>query len=141
MGKKSFYILPVLFIGVASFFYFNYLDYYKIGDTDRFECSVGETFTIKLHENGSTGIVNCWLNESEFKIVQKLDESYEPGIRSILKCDGCGGIVTYRFKAIAVGYDTIKIAHCPVGPEGKDCEDYTTVNTQSDNEFVIEVKK
>ncbi len=138
---KIILVLSIIAITCAFFYYKNFCDYYESGETDTFNLNVGETFEIKLYENGSTGYVNCWLNESESRIVKRVNEDYVPGINARLGAIGSGGIVTITFKAISTGRQTIKIANCPVGPEQKKCAEYTDKTTETEYEFMVEVKE
>lgn len=120
--------------------YYVEFNYYERGENDAFSCRIGETVEIRLRENGSTGCVNCWLNEGECKIVKQANREYVPSINSRLGYDGAGGIIVLTFKAVTPGLDTIKFANCFVGGDD-DCKDFTPENTPLDNMFIIDVRE
>ncbi len=128
----------VLIAGIVI--YYTNFNCYKRGDNDEFACKIGETFKVRLRENGSTGCINCWLNENQCKLVKKIDRSYEPSINARLGYEGAGGIITFTFEAAAAGHDTIKFANCFIGGD-EECEDFTPQNTPYDNAFIIDVRE
>lgn len=136
---KIFGILIAIIILIGTFYYIRFCNYYKSGENKNFELKVGETLEIRLYENGSTGYSNCWLNENKSKKLKLVDRKYEKSLYAKLGYDGAGGITTLFFKAQEKGIDTIKIANCPLGPENKNCSDYSEKNTETENEFIIEI--
>ncbi len=132
------FIIITIAIGCIIFYSKVFCKVYRNGENDNFKLKVGETFKIRLYQNGSTGYENCWLNEMESQIVKRVYDEYEPGLNSMLGAVGAGGTVIYTFKAISKGNQIIKMASCPVGPENKKCQDYSD-NTKPDNEFVINI--
>lgn len=132
-------IIVMLAIISVIYIYDNY-NYYKPGENSSFKLKIGEKFTVKLHENPSTGYLNCWLNENSVTCLEKVSENYEAGLNSKLGYMGAGGNLKITFKAVKKGIDTLKIGSCPLGREKKTCKDYNTENTQIDNEFYIIVK-
>jgi len=112
-------------------------DYYQAGESDILKVKKGAVFSIRLYENGSTGYVNCVLNENKFKRIRRAHSSYKQSIHSKLGYTGSGGVTTIYFEALETGTDTIRINACPLGPQGKDCSDFTDENTKAGNEFII----
>lgn len=141
MKRKLTIVIILIFIGIAIYYYKNCYHFYNRGENDSFRIKVGETFEIKLDENGSTGYTNCCLNESELKTVKMVKKEYKQSFHSKLGYEGSGGTIVMTFQGIAVGLETIKLANCPTGPEDKSCKDYTVSNTKADNEFLINVVK
>ena len=144
MSKKKFKIqilISIFLFLISIFIYYNYREYnayYESGENDTFNVNVGESFKIKLYENGSTGYLQCWLNENKTYFEREKNDhqlrfAYQKG------CIGCGGIVIFNFKAMKKGIDTIKIANCPVGIERKKVSDYTDKNSKSENEFIVKI--
>jgi len=131
------FILLLKIIAIGYVCYQRYFDFYKSGENDTFKLRVGQSVQIKLYVNGSTGEAICWLNEKNVNILKKTTSLYKPSFYQQLGYEGSGGIISYTFEATAIGQQTIKMAHCPLGPEGKTCEDYSDKETPSDNEFTI----
>ncbi|MGN6646059.1 MAG: protease inhibitor I42 family protein [Cytophaga sp.] len=130
------FIVLVTVVGIIYYRHFRYVN----TTNDTFDCKVGETFKIRLYENGSTGYVNCWLNECQCKLVQQVKTDFIPSIYSRLGYDGAGGVKVLTFKAVSPGHGTIKFASCFIGGN-EECEDFTPENTPPDNEFIIDVRK
>jgi predicted secreted protein len=125
--------IVTLIITLAVLWYTDDKDHYKHGENANFTVKVGDTFIIRLDENGSTGSANCWLTHSD---VVKLKSAE---FVSNSKADGAGGVTTYTFEAIAKGIDTLKVASCPLAHDNKQCADYNERNTKPDNVFVVRV--
>jgi len=134
-------LLSVLTLAVAActLYYYKYKDYYTTEENDSFKIKIGETFKIKLYANGSTGYINCWLNERTQDLVKKTNESYEPEPFSG-RCEGCGGVETLVFTGLKKGSDTIKFASCPTGQESQTCEYFSDQHTPADHLFFITVE-
>ena len=111
---------------------------YKLYNKECYHINVGETFEINLNENGSTGFINCWLNQNEIDIVEEINSEYVSDNNDEL-IPGAGGVLTIKFKGIKKGCDTIMFSNCPVLRERKKCEAYTTKNTVVDDMFIINV--
>lgn len=94
----------------------------------------------KLPENGSTGYQNCWINRMDCKSVVLVSKNYSESLQSKLGYVGSGGRITFTFKAVAKGVDTIAIANCPAGREGKDCSEFSIKSVQPDNSFIVKVQ-
>ena len=139
--RKVFIVLIsfiVLVIAGSIGYYMHFCYVHESNDT--FDCNIGQTFKIRLHENGSTGCINCWLNEHQCKLVQQVNTEFIPSINSRLGYEGAGGIIVVTFKAVTPGHDTIKFANCFVGGN-EECKDFTPENTVSDNAFIIDVRE
>lgn len=115
-----FLLTLLLIIIIGTYFFLDEKNYYKTGDIDFFKIKPGEAFTIKIHQNSSTGYDNCWINESNCKHTKTQNQSYQPRLFSN-NCNGCGGTLSWTFEGLSKGIDTIKISSCPVGRMGKDC--------------------
>ena len=113
-------------------------NYFESGESGKFTVGVGETFKIQLHHNGSTGYENCWLNISHCDNVALHNESYSNSFMAKAGYIGSGGRIVFEFKGIKKGIDTIAMASCPTGPDGKDCSAYSM--EKPDNIFIINVE-
>jgi len=141
MKKPQRFILIFVIAFAATFgisYYIDHKDYYEPGENGAYTLNAGNTFAIKLNENGSTGSANCWLDTTPSGL-KLIAEKYEPGPGSTKGCEGCGGITTYTFKALKKGSYTLNVANCPLAYDGKECSYYTTQNTKPDNVFTITV--
>jgi len=106
---------------------------------DTYEIMVGETFTINLGENLSTGYSNCWINKLKAGSISLIrSEHFRKGSYD---CNGCGGTTVYTFKGIAEGIDTIIMANLPAIRDQKDCSAYPEDSVRIDKKFIITVKK
>ncbi|SHF73596.1 Chagasin family peptidase inhibitor I42 [Flavobacterium fontis] len=140
--KKLKIILPsliLILIVISTIYYFDKHNYYEPGENDSFRLKVGETFSVKLYENPTTGYSNCVLNENAINCIEIVKESYEADWNTN-KIDGNGGEFIVKFKAVKKGIDTIKIGSCPTFKEGKTCKDFNTIKNQTDNKFYVTVE-
>ncbi len=124
-----------LIITLAVLWYTDSKDHYERGENGSFNISVGDTFIIKLDENGSTGSANCWL--TKMKSIKLKIHEFVPNS----KADGAGGVTAYTFEAIEKGTDTLKVANCPLAHDNKECSDYNERNTKPDNIFIVNVSE
>ena len=81
------------------------------GDSFTFKIGIGESFTIKMRLNHSTGFMNCWTNKSKCNFVRKINREYDPSLFS-MNCEGCSGTESWTFEGTKNGTDTIKIYSC-----------------------------
>jgi predicted secreted protein len=132
-------IILSLILTVFAIHYWITKDYYTIGENGEISCAVGETFKIELNENGSTGYMNCWINEQNFRHVKLIRTEYTPSLNAKLGYDGAGGITTFIFSVVSRGTDTLKVAACRTIREGTVCSDFNEANTKPDNVFVVTV--
>jgi len=135
--------LAILTLLVLLYFVYNWWDnrnYFDSSENGRFTIQVGETFQFKLSENGSTGYQNCWVNPGKCSNVEFVDKTYASSLQSKLGYIGSGGVVTFYFKGIKKGFDTIAMAHCPTGREQKDCSQFSSDSIGADNLFVVEIR-
>lgn len=112
---------------------------YKLCNKEYYNINVGETFEINLNQNGSTGYINCWLNQNEIDIVEEINSEYVSD-NADKNISGAGGVLTITFKGVKKGCDTIKFSNCPALIERKKCEEYTSKNTEVDDMFIINVE-
>ncbi len=96
----------------------------KILKVNNIKLQIGDTFTIKLPQNGSIGSSNCWINEEKCKSINEHRKWYLSSLKEKQGCEGCGGSDYWSFKAIKVGVDTIKIKNCPTGRKQKNCSSF-----------------
>lgn len=99
-----------------------------------------KTFSIKLGENGSIGFSNCWINQVECQNIEFKSHYYVSSPEEKEGCIGCGGYVFWKFKAVKIGIDTIKITYCPTGIEQKSCSNFQQ-DSSSYKELVKNIKK
>ncbi|NHM02488.1 protease inhibitor I42 family protein [Flavobacterium difficile] len=104
MRKKA--ILVLLILSFVIFFFklpngtFRMLHkQYKLYNKECYHINVGETFEINLNENGSTGFINCWLNQNAIDIVEEINSEYVSDNNDKL-IPGAGGVLTIKFKGI-----------------------------------------
>lgn len=134
-------LIIILFLIYICFFYFSYQSHiYKQGEDDKLIIKVGESFSITLCENSSTGYKNCWLNESNCECIRLTSKRYRDDFNQTLGDIGSGGTVRYSFVGIKVGVDTLRFRSCPTGREHKSCDDFLDDSLKSTNEFIITVK-
>jgi hypothetical protein len=133
--------IPFLLTAIGVFYFFYSSHYYTIGENDKFTIKVGESVDIRLFENGSTGSMNCWLNEKECNSIKLTSRQYERSLNQKLGYIGSGGTIKFTFVGSRVGLDTIKLRNCPTAVEHKSCADFSDNLTKSDNEFIISVTK
>lgn len=126
---------------ITAFYIFYSRHEYINSQNDKFTIRVGETVDIRLYENGSTGYINCWLNEKKCKYIKLISREYVSSLNEKLGYNGSGGIIKFTFIGTSVGLDTIKLSRCPTAIEHKNCEDFSDDSTEIDNEFIITVKK
>lgn len=139
--KKRFVLVAFVILILSILYYLEFEDYYKAGENDTFEIKIGKEFQIRLYANGSTGYSNYWLNEKKNGlIIKKVKEEYSQNLYSRMGYIGSGGIIKITFKGLKVGKDTIKIAYCPFKGE-KIYDYYNAENTESDNEFIVNITK
>lgn len=91
---------------------------------NRITLKVGETFKIELGENASIGFSNCWINSQKCSSVIDVKKWYVCSKEEKEGCKGCGGTVYWKFKAVMIGVDTIKIKSCPTGRKQKKCSSF-----------------
>lgn len=112
-------------------------DFYETGKDGSFTVDVGDTFTIELYENGSTGYSNCWLDMPQG--LELAREEYQPSLKARMGYVGAGGTTVYTFRAIEAGEYTLAAASCPTGVERKSCSDFTRKDTKPSNIFQVTV--
>jgi predicted secreted protein len=132
-------ILLILALGWAIYEFDNLSKVYENGQNEHFKKRVGEKFSIKLYENGSTGYQNCWLNENKCQSVKQVRSKYIRSLRERMGYNGAGGSVKFTFMATKKGIDTIRFAWCPTAREQKDCSAYADSSIMPANLFIIEV--
>ena len=143
------YLLAFIFAVATSLFLYNYWDNRNLlsrGDVEIFDLEVGDQVTIKVPENQSTGYANCWVNEDNCKRVELSKTYYKSSFASWLgNSDGAGGAKYFKFKALSLGTDTIKIHNCPVKDvvesEGSDCDFFKNKIEHSDYKVVIRIEE
>jgi predicted secreted protein len=149
MINKFLIIYILISFGIGMFFYFQNSNTYDINNLSKLSIKKGEDFTIKIKQNGSTGYVNCWINERKCRSVKVIERNYSRRWFSDL-CDGCGGTISWTFSGFSKGIDTIKISYCLIGPLGVDCdyfsEDSIRLSTSdslvvSDFDFLLKKNK
>jgi predicted secreted protein len=96
----------------------------KTLEVDNITLQIGDTFTIKLHQNGSIGGSNCWINEGKCESVKEHRKWYVSSLKEKQGCEGCGGNDYWSFEATTLGVDTIKIKNCPTGRKQKSCSSF-----------------
>lgn len=104
---------------IALIFFFA-RNYYPTPTNDEFDLEVGETITIKINSNSSTGYEQCWINENKCRAVKIVQQHYS-SIWEMFGGIGAGGTVALTFEAINAGQDTVKISDCPTLRMYKDC--------------------
>ena len=142
--RTKIFLLTIVFllftIGVLYiFFYPSHV--YTSGENDTFTIKVGESFSVKLYENGSTGYIYCWLNEKNCNCLKLTSRQYEQSLNQKLGYIGSGGTIKFTFVATKVGIDTVKLTNCPTAVEHKNCADFSHNSTKRDNKFIITVVK
>lgn len=113
---------------------------YERGDSDVFTIKVGESFSIRLPENGSTGASNCWLNENKCTSTKLSSRRYESSDREKAGYDGAGGTTTLTFEGVSIGVDTIKIRVCLTAILRKPCsffQDSSYVLTEGSKKMLV----
>jgi len=129
---KRLIIFTIAFAAIIGILYYDeYHNYFEDGENGSFDIAVGETFTFKLRDRGSS-TATVWLNPKPGLALE-----YSTFIPDFLEqgCDGCAGTGIYRFKALKPGSYTMKMAPCP---PHQDC---TEENTQPSNVFSVTVTK
>ena len=132
--------VALLAIGCILFTWWDNRNYFERGETDSFTINVGETVQFQLPENGSTGYQNCWINPINCTSLVLVSKSYSSSLQSKLGYIGSGGRITFKFRGIKKGIDTVAIASCPTAVEGKDCSEFSTKSVKPDNTFVVNVQ-
>jgi len=146
--KKSIKILLLIIasclIAIGLFFCFYSPYVYSDGQSDKFTIKIGESVSVWLHENGSTGYANCWINKNRCNSVKLTSEEYRSSIMEKLGGIGAGGAEKFTFMGTKNGADTIKFNSFPIGPECKTCSDFvadglTKIDSLSTITFIITV--
>ncbi len=119
----------LIVVGIILYIFVSSHNYYKMGESDQFNISIGESFTVKFMENGSTGYSNCWINKNSCPTVELIDEDYTASWLRIFGSNGVGGKSSWTFKGKRKGIDTIKITFCPTGQMNKDCSFFSDNNS------------
>lgn len=127
--KKVIFVIIILLSLIGGYFYIDGYNFFEKGDVETFGIKVGESFTIKLYANGSSGYHNCWINENKCQFVELLGEEYESSWQEKLGYIGAGGTVMLTFIGNSNGTDTIKISDCPTGWMHKDCSFFAEGST------------
>ena len=143
------YIIVIIIAISTSLFLYHYWDNRNLlsrGDVEIFDLNVGDHLTIKVPENQSTGYANCWVNEDNCKGIKLIKTNYKPSLSSRLgNSDGSGGYKYFKFKALSLGTDTIKIHNCPVkdvvDSEVSDCDFFKNKIAHSDYMVVIRIEE
>ena len=78
-------------------------------DQTRYTIKVGQSFSILLDENPSTGYTNYLLNADKLKSVKLVKTNFK--MKGHKNCAGCGGKTTYTFKGIKKGTDTLNMVN------------------------------
>lgn len=140
-------VFKFIFTGIALFivvyiFYTwrNNRNYFERGTTGTFTINLGETVQFQLPENGSTGYQNCWINSTHCTSIVLVSKNYSSSLQSKLGYIGSGGRVTFKFKGLKKGIDTVKIAYCPTGVERKNCSEFSIDSVKTDNVFIMNVR-
>nr|WP_314839101.1 protease inhibitor I42 family protein [uncultured Flavobacterium sp.] len=144
--KKKVTVVILIILSFTIYYKRNLLDgyfemickQYKLNNRETYNVKIGETFEINLNQNYTTGYINCWLNQNQVKIVEKTKTEYKSDSDDKNRIGG-GGILTYSFKGIKKGCDTIKFSNCPAMIERKKCEEYTFKNTEVDEMYIVNV--
>jgi predicted secreted protein len=132
--KNSLLVVTALSLsGVA------YLLYNSSLRQDYIEVQLGETFEIKLHENGSTGHSNCWINQYNSKHIVLMQQEYRRSWSERLGAVGAGGAMVWTFKGIKPGADTVKISFCPTAIMRKDCKYFNSDTILPDRVVYVKV--
>lgn len=144
--KKRATVITLIILSLAVYFistlpkgtFANVYNLYKLNNKESYNIKIGETFEINLNQNYTTGYENCWLNKNEVKIVENTKTEYtsDSDDKNII---GGGGILTFSFKGIKKGCDTIKFSNCPALRERKKCEEYTSTNTEAEKMYIVNV--
>lgn len=144
--KKRAIVITLIILSLAVYFistlpkgtFVNVYKLYKLNNKESYNIKIGETFEINLNQNYTTGYENCWLNKNEVKIVENIKTEYtsDSDDKNIV---GGGGILTFSFKGIKKGCDTIKFSNCPTLRERKKCEEYISTNTEVEKMYIINV--
>ena len=135
MSRKGLHLVGILLIGVISLKCtdtpndFDEAD--NINNKSEYSLNVGETFTIELHQNGSTGYSNCWINQTSCTVIEEENKRYESSIKEKAGYVGSGGSTFWTFKAVKLGIDTLKIQSCPTGRLGHDCDFFSQDSIQT----------
>jgi predicted secreted protein len=139
--KILLFTIPFLLTASGVFYFFYPSHKYKASENDKFTIKIGESFDVRLYENGSTGYMNCWLNENKCNSIKLRSRQYENSLNQKLGYIGSDGTIKFTFIGTKVGIDTIKLSNCPTAVEHKSCDDFSENSTKSDNEFIITVIK
>lgn len=119
-------------------------NYYELGDSDTFHLNIGESITIKIPQNGSTGYSNCWYNEYNCKHIKLNDRKYKNSIYELIGYIGAGGTEYLTFTGKSIGIDTIKISKIPPGDSccciEKPSKNQTLFIPEFDYQFIFNVK-
>lgn len=94
----------------------------KSGEVHMTEVSIGETVSFEITENASTGFGNCWINESDCRLVRLIRRvTKEDLIDNLTGMIGSGYVVEYTFEGVSTGTDTVLIKMCPTGRMQQEC--------------------
>jgi predicted secreted protein len=143
------WILTITTLLVAGYYIYDWWDnrnYFEMGQTGNYTIKVGDTFQFQLYENGTTGYQNCWINPGNCTNVELVGKDYTRSLQSKLGYNGSGGRITFKFRGIRKGIDTVVIISCPTGRERKDCSEFSIDSLKpidslnADNLFIVNVK-
>lgn len=110
----------------------------ELPDKKHITARVGDTISIKLHQNGSTGMVRCWLNPEDCKTITLLDKRYRT--EGDLRCEGCGVTETYVFRATGKGVSVFKTGIIVPHRTGRNCENFKPKDVRDPENWYIEVR-
>ncbi len=113
---------------------------YDFENNQNYNLKIGDTFHIKIPVNGSTGYSNCWINQTKCNNVKLISENYHSSFSEIFGFKGSESTVSLTFEAIQNGMDTIKIASCPTGIEGKNCNEFYDDSINVEHQFIVKIK-
>jgi inhibitor of cysteine peptidase len=74
-----------------------------------YEIAVGESFTLELPTNPSTGYSWMWMNKSNASLLDSINYTYVPKKPIMM---GSGGTAVWKFKGIKKGIDSIQLNYC-----------------------------
>jgi predicted secreted protein len=120
-------------------------NYYERGESDTFHLKTGESITVKIRQNGSTGYQNCWLNECHCKHIKLKKRDYKSSIHETLGYIGAGGTEHLTFTGTTIGTDTIQISIIPPSDTCSCNENLSNqskiLKPKSGYQFIINVKQ
>ncbi len=124
MTIKTSLIIPLLFL--------NLLSCNPPENKDSYELALNEEFD--LYSNENTCCQTCFINESTLNNVKMIGISLVKDAPN--DCDGCTSVLAWKFKALAIGTDTIKIGY--IGARGT-CDSVLT-NAFRIEKYIVIVK-